>query len=506
MKEKSPIFADSDSALETIQNLMLESDDIQAHEIEIKEGQILFSQGDSIKDLYLLLDGEVSLLREKNKEGINMVADTLKPGSFFGLIAFVTGNASMTTVRVDKDGHALKIRQDEFESFMEQHPDLHNQLRQLILGNLVERYRHTIDLHMEMEQLNGQLKKERNDLKKAYEELENTQNLLVHQEKMATLGQLVAGFAHEINNPTSALMRSTDSVIEQLPKLFEEQYDEARTKKLLFRCGLESRLLSSVEIRERMNEVGKRFPNVSRTILRKLAQMPEEALAKMEDKTGRSPLDIDDLVPYFEAGRMLTNINLSSKRIGDLVKSLKSYSRQDSDSYDWIDLREGLEDTLHVLNNRLKYHEVHLYLKEIPKIYAGGGELNQVWTNIIMNACDAMEKNGTLWIGCGTGQAPAESLAGFGSKEDLGQNESNPEWIWVRIEDSGPGIDEQTLQKIFEPNFTTKRQATQFGLGLGLTLSNNIVKKHGGRVIADNRKEGGASFTVYLPKLPPDAE
>ena len=143
-----------------------------------------------------------------------------------------------------------------------------------------------------------------------------------------------------------------------------------------------------------------------------------------------------------------------------------------------IDLRDGINDTILILSHRLKYLDMEVKMDEIPKTCARLGELNQVWTNILVNACDVLPDGGKLKI----------------------RTKTEGEYkIVVSISDNGPGIPDDVLPRIFEPNFTTKNQGAQFGLGLGLAISNEIIRHHGGFIRASNRENGGAKFEIILP-------
>ncbi|MEX0681170.1 MAG: ATP-binding protein [Balneolales bacterium] len=120
---------------------------------------------------------------------------------------------------------------------------------------------------------------------------------------------------------------------------------------------------------------------------------------------------------------------------------------------------------------------VYLHFSDIPAVNVISGEINQVWTNIIINACDAMQDHGEMVISC----------------------DHDDRYVRISIRDSGPGITPSLLEKIFKPNFTTKNKNSSFGLGLGLAISQQIVQKHGGRITIGNVDSGGAEFTVYLP-------
>ncbi len=460
-----------ETILNFIQRTISESEELRSLVVPFKAGEVLFKQGDSLQYLYLLLKGSVGLKR-RSDDGISLDLLKLEPGHFVGIMAFSTGNDSLTTAHAIENSEALRVDQTEFEKYMNDHPRLRHPLQQLMMSNMADRFMKNLQLESKMQTLNQQLEEEGEQLKEAYEQLENSHQKLVHQEKMATLGELVAGFAHEVNNPASALLRSSESLINNFEVL---STDDALSN--MFTIGLKSMPMSSNDVRERMLIVQKRFPWIAeRSLVRKLAQMPEEAHKIIESK--RKKIPVEKLAQQFEAGKFIHNIQVASERIANLVKSLKSYSRQDSNEAELIDIRDGINDTILVLSNRLKYLDVNLELNEIPKTKGHLGELNQVWTNIIVNACDVLPDGGKLSI----------------------KTKSEGEYkIIVEISDNGPGIPEELIDRIFEPNFTTKNQGAKFGLGLGLAISNEIVRQHGGFIKAYNNKEGGAGFEIILP-------
>lgn len=465
-----PWLNDNAAILNFIRKLVGELDELQDQLMDLKEGELLFSQGESLEFMYLILEGNIQLTRTQPDE-TEVTLITLGPGSFAGLIAFTTGEPTLTSGRITTRGLALKMRPQQFEEYLNDHPRLKHPLQQLMLNNMIQRYKSNLRLQTKTHLLSKELNKERNDLKAAYKQLEETHQMLVHQEKMATLGELVAGFAHEVNNPASALMRSAENLVEIYSGF--EGSDSAFT---LFKFGLNSEPVDSSNLRKRMLTMEKKYPWIhDRATIRKLAHMPDEALKVIDNfkKKGNLP----DLVDHFEAGKMIQNIRIASRRIANLVKSLKSYSRQDQNKEQLADIREGIKDTVLVLSNRLKFVDLELHLDEIPETCVFVGDLNQVWTNIILNSCDAMEERGSI------------SISTF-FENDL---------IIVKISDNGPGIPEEVMPHIFEPNFTTKNQGAQFGLGLGLAISHEIILQLGGTIMAENKKSGGAEFTVTLP-------
>jgi signal transduction histidine kinase len=465
-----PWLNDKEAILNFIKKLIDDLPELQERLMVLEEGELLFSQGEALEYMYLILEGNIQLTRTQPDDS-EVVLITLGAGSFAGLISFTTGEPTLTSGRIISKGTALKMRPQQFEEYLNDHPRLKHPLQQLMLNNMIQRYKSNLRLQTKTHVLSKELNKERNDLKKAYQQLEETHQMLVHQEKMATLGELVAGFAHEVNNPASALMRSAENLVE-----IYAGFESSDTSFRLFKYGLNSDPVDSATLRKRMLDMEKKYPWIQdRPTIRKLAHMPDEALSVIDDfkKKGQVP----ELVENFEAGKMIQNIRIASRRIANLVKSLKSYSRQDQNKEELVDIRAGIKDTVLVLSNRLKFVELDLRLDEIPETCVFIGDLNQVWTNIIMNACDAMEERGEISI----------------------STTFNDNLITVKISDNGPGIPKDVMPRIFEPNFTTKNQGAQFGLGLGLAISHEIILQSGGSIMAENKKEGGAEFTVTLP-------
>lgn len=446
-----------------------------------KEGDVLFEEGDALNHIYILLEGIIQLYKIKPYTDNQFPVSRLQPGALIGIIAFITHYPSLTTAKAESDASLLKIPRSEMKSLFEKYPEIQEYLDEVILANLLERYRQSIILKMKLDSVNKDLKKERNELKQLYEDLKDAQNKLIYQEKMATLGQLVAGFAHEVNNPTAALVRSVESLENRIQQFIEKSHLEPALKNLsvsFYEEGKKTGFPDTKSVREKMKEIKPQFASESRAALRILAQVPDSLTEKLKNYSSGETDYLTICTEYFEIGRLFRNITSSGNRIANLVKSLKSYSRNDSEEEtEFIDIREGIHDTLQLTSNRIKYYEIDLNLEDVPEIEANPAALNQVWTNIILNAADAMGKFGKLKISC---------------REEDG-------FIQVDICDNGPGIDESILDQIFEPNVTTKHTGAKFGLGLGLAISKNIIEQHDGTITATNREEGGVCFSVRLP-------
>lgn len=441
----------------------------------------LFREGDVLHDVYILLEGTVKLHKKKPGTNIDYPVIRLDPGALIGIIAFTTGQPSLTTAITSEPSTVLKIPESEIRSLLDRDERMKEYIDEIILANLSERFKSNINLQMKLDSVNNKLRKERNELKKAYHELKEAQDRLIYQEKMATLGQLVAGFAHEVNNPTASLLRSTETLEDRISELMNQKTNEPEKqafKYKLYEAGRKSGYPDTATLRKRSSELKEHFPDVPASMLRLLAQLPENLVEEIRDRELSDMEDLNFYMHYFDLGKMFQNIESAGNRISGLVQSLKSYSRTDTDR-DWelIDIREGIHDTLQLTSNRIKFYDIQIALDEVPMIRANPAALNQVWTNIILNAADAMGKNGSFVIHCTSDESQIE----------------------VVIRDSGPGIPKEIIDKIFDSNFSTKKSDVKFGLGLGLSISRDIIQQHGGTISAENAPEGGAVFTVTLP-------
>lgn len=251
-------------------------------------------------------------------------------------------------------------------------------------------------------------------------ELERKQAQLVHAEKMASLGSLVAGVAHEINTPLGALTSNTDLFLRQITRL--------------------------------------------RALLEQQATADDSTL----------PQQIDDLlVQVEEIGEVSKS---AGRRIRDIVHSLRSFARLDRSEKDTVDVRDGLESTLTLVNHELKDRiEVVRRYEEIPQIHCYPNQLNQVFMNLLVNASHAIEDRGTITI------------------RTFAENDR----IVISISDTGAGISQEVLPRIFDPGFTTKGFGV--GTGLGLSIVHRIIEDHGGTITVDTAPGEGSTFTLTLP-------
>lgn len=444
-----------------------------------RHGDLLIREGDLNDVLLLILEGRVLLLKGYGTDA-EVAIGTLEAGDLVGLLSFYGRGKVFSSARAKTDVLVLRVSRKEFESLPREQPQLAEQLQSLVITNLADRYRRILNLHLEVAALTRELETERNQLEQALDELQSTRDRLIHQEKMAILGQLVAGIAHELNNPVSALLRGAETIATLLPTAVGSGDDLLHRMLVL---GQQRSTPDTIAQQERMASLELLYPGIRRSLIRTLAQIPPENFEEIAASVGLSEPGgerrLAELIPWFEIGMFLRNIEIASTRIGNLVSSLRGYSRQSQDDVERVDVRRGIEETLLLLGNRLKNVTVHLVLDDVPPVLVRPGEINQVWTNLVLNACDAMHDRGELTV---------QTRAGEGGS------------VVISFADSGPGIPADILPRIFEAHFTTKTASGSFGLGLGLAISNEIVRKHGGKIGFTNNAPGaGATCAVTLP-------
>lgn len=468
--------------VEQLRQLVREHAEITLSEKTYENGEIISREGELNDAIHILVEGTVELTKTDDYDR-QVKIDWLRPGSLVGLISFCTGDVALTTAKASTLVKTIKIDEELFNEFTSEYPEISSLFLQLVIGNMLDRYNHIINVHLQLEELNSRIEKERNHLQKALRQLEQTQQQLVHREKMATLGQLVAGVAHELNNPASSLLRANDNLLSTLHSLIQTGTTIPRQLAMsLFEEGTRASFNDTESQRLQIKEVARLFPEIGRPMQRRIASIPADYIAELKSHLPKPEKErqlwIRKAVEFYEAGWFLHISNTSTGRISEIVKSLKNFSRQDRSDFRTTDLLEGLNDTLLLLNNQLKKIELSLDLDDIPYVNCIPGEINQVWTNIVVNACEAMEGiSGKLHISSGI-------------KDD---------YVWISFADNGPGIPDKLKQRIFDANFTTKTQGGDFGLGIGLAITRDIVMKHGGNIVVEDSDFGGAKFTIYLP-------
>jgi len=276
----------------------------------------------------------------------------------------------------------------------------------------------------------------------ALHDLKQTQAQLVQSEKMASLGVLTAGIAHEINNPVNFI-----------------------------RTGIQALKRNLTDLRELLDEYGKVTPDNATDALEEIEGLKEE-------------VEYDELITGID--QLTANITTGADRTTEIVKGLRTFSRLDEGKQKPVDLHENIDSTLMMLHSRYR-DSIHICKEygEIPSVACHAGQLNQVFMNVLANAIDAIE-------GKGEKQSDEEiRIRTFPVERD------GRAFVCVEIADSGPGIPQEVQDQLFEPFFTTKEVGE--GTGLGLSISHGIVEDHGGTIEVASEMGVGTTFRISLP-------
>ena len=432
-----------------------------SEDVTAEPGDYLFREGDPADYFYVVLDGEVQIT--KNAANGEIVLNTHKPGSFSGEVPLLSGTPYVASARAVVHSKLIRLDSQSFREMFAICP--------VVVGKLF-----------------GQLQWR----------IQTTESLARQREKMSALGVLAAGLAHELNNPAAAARRAASQIrdtFEQVQPLLVEvsrqletdQFDALMVMKQEAAEVLRSpSQLDALTQSDREDEIGSWLDDqeiedgwdLAPTLVS--AGFVVDKLESLLDVVGADalPAALKWLSASLGASSLVNEVEQSTKRISELVKAVKSYSYMDQAPLQEIDVHDGIEDTLTIMGHKLRERRVNIvrnYDRSISRITAYGSELNQVWTNIIDNAIDAMRDGGQI------------TIRTWGDNED----------VWVELADTGPGIPDDIQSRIFEPFYTTKGVGK--GTGLGLDIAHRVVvDRHHGEIKLLS-KPGETRFQIRLP-------
>ena len=435
-----------------------------------------------LTEIIIIADGKVRLSRSEDGERKTFHIRTA--GRIIGLIALTLGTSAFFDVVAETEVTAIPVSYADLNRALTSSPPLAGHFTTVLLRSFARRAVRAVEQHNEIDDLNSTLESERDRLRETLSELAATQTHLVESEKLATLGELAAGIGHELNNPVAAIVRAVDFLEEDVESLLEERHGEDGAAAYLH-AGIDSRPLPTAEERRRRGEFEK--SGLSSGIARRLVKVGVASPEEYRERFGglddsEAAAQLDDIERFYDLGLALRNIGSSAGRIADLVGSLRTYARSGQELSTNIDLNHGLEDTLVLLGHRSHGVAVERDYGELPPIEGSAGKLNQVWTNLIVNALQALDGSGSLTI-----------------RTDAPENGH----VRVQVIDSGPGIAAEHLAKVFDLRFTTREGRVEFGLGLGLRICQDIVAQHDGTIDVESQP-GRTCFTVILPTTQPE--
>ena len=435
----------------------------RAEAIELKAQEVLVREGDAALGFLILTEGRIGVTRYS--DGVEMPIGQHEAPAFFGETQILTGEVVPVTLRSFTDCRLYQLNDEDFLSLLHEC----RAFERIIFQTVTARSR-------------------------------GLESFIRSREKMAALGTLAAGLAHELNNPAAALVRALKDVTPALIELQRmnlvtgqaglseaeiEQWTEERDR------GYEAivnKLVDPVTMGDREDQLLTWLEDYGIEDAWNLATPLAEAgveIKTLEQLTAPWRNDSGELREMgvrwlglsFEVMATIKGGLRSAERIAELVQSMKSYSYLDQGAQQLVDVHQGIEDTIRLFSGKLKQGITvkRSYDETIPQILVYGSELNQVWTNLIDNAIDAMNNKGILEL----------------------TTKNKGDRLVVTITDSGAGISAEVRSRIFEPFFTTKPVGK--GTGLGLEMVRRIVEnRHHGSISLDSNP-GKTSFSVCLP-------
>ena len=424
------------------------------------EDTVLFTQGEDSPGFYLLIEGEIELLLRVGDSDVPAVSSTAL-GAWAGAVPGVQRQVPITA-RMPRDSVLYRVPDDVLAEMLSSGFPIG---QHLLVGVAAGTREFDARVH--------------------------------ERERLAALGKLSAGLAHELNNPSAAAQRAASRLVPALlgaqssllEMLAPERSAELRpvleaVQQEVVQCTASLAPLSALDRADREDALADWLraqhvddaDAVASTLVDASIDVPW--LEQMLERT--QGLDTPAVLHWLRAStaiiQLVNTVDDTTGRISELVKAVKSYTYMDQAAQQEVDVHAGLESTLSILGHKLDTIEVERdYTSDLPKITANGGELNQVWTNLIDNAIDALGGSGKITL----------------------RTRRDGDQVVVEIADNGPGIPDDVVHRVFEPFFTTKPVGD--GTGLGLDIVYRIVNRNHGGTITVTSVPGNTCFRVALP-------
>jgi len=436
----------------------------QSRELHLAAGEVFLRQDDPAEAMYVIMEGQLQARGEFNGE---VVVFEIEAGEIFGKLPFSRMKKATVSGRAVTASRLLRFPASEFTALIQKMPELAKRLVALMSDRIRE-----------------------------------TTRIEQQRERLASLGKLSAGLAHELNNPASAAKRAASQLRETLIRIRNASHELGRRELTAAQKSEIEKLESSLTDKHDPPPDALTISNLEDEIDTLLRGQGQNDLWQLASGLARKNVSVDVLNSLFanldvqtaraalirigasiDIADLLNEIESSTSRISDLVRAIKEYTYMDQAPVQNVDIVKSLETTLTILNYKLKHGvSVHRDYQKIPLLVNSfGSQLNQVWTNIIDNAIDAMNGKGELRVRT--------------FKED--------DCVVVEIGDNGPGISPEVEAHIFEPFFTTKGVGE--GTGLGLDTVQRIVRKHRGNIQVAS-KPGDTRFQIWLPLADPQPD
>ena len=453
-----PLFAElSDFDLDLLER--------RSEVVVLESGDELFAEGDAGRRAFVISEGEIEILKQTGEREVLLAVR--KPGEVIGEMALLQDAPRSATARARTPARLMAIPKAEID---------------VLMDSSIEAVRAMFKVLLERWQA--------------------TQSLLTQSERMAQLGTLTAGLAHELNNPAAAVNRAAGQLGDSIAELAVAERSLARSVVDIDREAID-------ELRVRLDEIERSDEPMNALDRSDREDEIEDALtdAGVEDAWRLAPAIVDagmaDLVDEVietagersgellevlrarhEVDSLIHEVEEGTRRLSSIVRALKSYSYLDQGPVQEVDLPTGLDDTLLILKSKLSDIEVSReYADDLPTIQGYGGELNQVWTNLLDNAADAIHEEE---------RSDGRIIIRAFPEGDL---------VVIEVEDNGPGIPPEKIHRVFDSFFTTKPPGSGTGLGLNITYS-IVVDKHRGDITVDS-EPGRTVFRVELPRTVP---